>query len=195
MFSVNLSGRSIGSQTFHKFLQEILQKSSINKSALCFEITETSVVENVEKSVEFINSIKRIGAKFSLDDFGTGLSSFSYLKRFPVDYLKIDGEFVRDIIENDTSFVFVRSMTEVGHSLDMKVIAEFVESDTMFDRLREANIDYIQGYHVGRPVPIETLELDVGKSKKSKSRPKSKPKTKTKAKAKAKTKTKTKARQ
>ncbi len=195
MFSVNLSGRSIGSQTFHKFLQEILQKSSINKSALCFEITETSVVENVEKSVEFINSIKRIGAKFSLDDFGTGLSSFSYLKRFPVDYLKIDGEFVRDIIENDTSFVFVRSMTEVGHSLDMKVIAEFVESDTMFDRLREANIDYIQGYHVGRPVPIETLELDTGKSKKSKSRPKSKPKTKTKAKAKAKTKTKTKARQ
>jgi len=193
MFSVNLSGRSIGSQTFHKFLQEILQKSSINKSTLCFEITETSVVENVEKSVEFINSIKRLGAKFSLDDFGTGLSSFSYLKRFPVDYLKIDGEFVRDIIENDTSFVFVRSMTEVGHSLDMKVIAEFVESDTMFSRLREANIDYIQGYYVGRPVPIETLELDTGKSKKAKSRPKSKPKTKTKAKAKTKTKTKTKA--
>ena len=191
MFSVNLSGRSIGSHTFHKFLQEILQNSSIKKSGLCFEITETSVVENVEKSVEFINSIKRIGAKFSLDDFGTGLSSFSYLKRFPVDFLKIDGEFVRDIMENDTSFVFVRSMTEVGHSLDMKVIAEFVESDTMFGRLREANVDYIQGYQVGRPVPIETLELDTGKSKKSKSRPKSKPKTKTKAKAKAKTKTRT----
>ena len=159
MYSINLSGRSIGSQTFHKFLHESLQKSGIDKSTLCFEITETAVVENVEKSVEFINSIKKLGAKFSLDDFGTGLSSFSYLKRFPVDYLKIDGEFVRDIIENDTSFVFVRSMTEVGHSLDMKVIAEFVESDTMFDRLREANIDYIQGYHVGKPVPIETLEL------------------------------------
>ena len=186
MFSVNLSGRSIGSQTFHKFLKEILQKSSINKSALCFEITETSVVENVEKSVEFINSIKRIGAKFSLDDFGIGLSSFSYLKRFPVDYLKIDGEFVRDIIENDTSFVFVRSMSEVGHSLDMKVIAEFVESDAMFGRLREANIDYIQGYYVGRPVPIESLVLDIDKSKKSKSRPKSKPKTIAKAKSKAK---------
>ena len=148
-------------------------------------------MENVEKSVEFINSIKRIGAKFSLDDFGTGLSSFSYLKRFPVDYLKIDGEFVRDIIENDTSFVFVRSMTEVGHSLDMKVIAEFVESDTMFSKLREANIDYIQGYHVGRPVPIETLEPDAGKSKKS--RPKSKPKAKSKAKSKAKAITKKKA--
>lgn len=159
MFSVNLSGRSIGSSTFHKFLQESLQQSDIETSNLCFEITETSVVENVEKSVEFINSIKQLGVKFSLDDFGTGLSSFSYLKRFPVDYLKIDGEFVRDIINDDTSFVFVRSMAEVGHSLNMKVIAEFVESDTMFDRLREANIDFIQGYHVGRPVPIESLEL------------------------------------
>jgi len=159
MFSVNLSGRSIGSQTFHKYLHEKLQQSDIDKSALCFEITETSVVENIEKSVDFINSIKQLGVKFSLDDFGTGLSSFSYLKRFPVDYLKIDGEFIRDIIENETSFVFVRSMTEVGHSLDMKVIAEFVESDTMYDRLREANIDYIQGYHVGKPVAIETLKL------------------------------------
>lgn len=170
MFSVNLSGRSIGSPTFHKFLQESLQQSDIKTSTLCFEITETSVVENVEKSVEFINSIKKLGAKFSLDDFGTGLSSFSYLKRFPVDYLKIDGEFVRDIIKDDTSFVFVRSMAEVGHSLDMKVIAEFVESDTMFDRLREANIDFIQGYHVGRPVPIESLELNTGKTKQSKAK-------------------------
>jgi len=186
MFSVNLSGRSLGSQTFHKFLHESLQQSDIKKSALCFEITETSVVENVEKSVEFINSIKRLGAKFSLDDFGTGLSSFSYLKRFPVDFLKIDGEFVRDIIDNDTSFVFVRSMAEVGHSLDMKVIAEFVESDTMFDRLREANIDYIQGYYVGKPAPIESLELKTAVVKKTKSKPKPKPKTKAKKKAKAK---------
>jgi len=162
MFSVNLSGRSIGSQTFHRYLEEKLALSDIRKSALCFEITETSVVENVEKSVDFINSIKQLGVKFSLDDFGTGLSSFSYLKRFPVDFLKIDGEFIRDIIENETSFVFVRSMTEVGHSLDMKVIAEFVESDTMYDRLREANIDYIQGYHVGKPVAIESLELSAG---------------------------------
>lgn len=157
LFSVNLSGRSIGSQTFHKFLRESLGKSGIDISQLCFEITETAVVNNVEKSVEFINSIKQLGAKFSLDDFGTGLSSFSYLKQFPVDYLKIDGKFVRDIIEDDKSYVFVRSMTEVGHCLDMKVIAEFVDSDTMFNKLREANVDYIQGYQVGRPVSIHTL--------------------------------------
>jgi EAL domain-containing protein (putative c-di-GMP-specific phosphodiesterase class I) len=161
MFSINLSGRSIGSQTFHKYLHQSLTESSIDTSLLCFEITETAVVDNVERSVEFINSIKQLGVKFSLDDFGTGLSSFSYLKQFPVDFLKIDGEFVRDIIEDDKSFVFVRSMTEVGHCLDMKVIAEFVESDTMFDKLREANVDYIQGYTVGKPVAIETLlEID-----------------------------------
>jgi diguanylate cyclase (GGDEF)-like protein/PAS domain S-box-containing protein len=157
MFSINLSGRSIGSQTFHKFLRDSLTVSSINMSSLCFEITETAVVDNVERSVEFINSIKELGVKFSLDDFGSGLSSFSYLKQFPVDYLKIDGEFVRDILEDDKSFVFVRSMTEVGHALGMEVIAEFVESDTMFDKLREANVDYIQGYTVGKPVSIETL--------------------------------------
>jgi EAL domain-containing protein (putative c-di-GMP-specific phosphodiesterase class I) len=166
MFSINLSGRSISSQTFHNFLRETLIASNVDMRALCFEITETAVVDNVERSVEFINSIKQLGVRFSLDDFGTGLSSFSYLKQFPVDYLKIDGEFVRDITNDDKSYVFVRSMTEVGHCLDMKVIAEFVESDTMFDKLREANVDYAQGYTVGRPVSIDTLvELERVKHK------------------------------
>ena len=113
------------------------------------------------------DSIKKLGVKFSLDDFGTGLSSFSYLKQFPVDFLKIDGEFVRDIIEDDKSYVFVRSMTEVGHCLNMEVIAEFVESDTMFEKLREANVDYVQGYTVGRPVAIQTL-LEFGSPDKDK---------------------------
>lgn len=157
LFSMNLSGRSIGSPTFHKFLKRELEESDIDKTALCFEITETSVVDNMKQSVEFINSIKNLGVRFSLDDFGTGLSSFSYLKQFPVDYLKIDGEFIRDIIEDDASFVFVRSMSEVGHCLEMKVIAEYVESDEMFDKLRAANIDFIQGYTVGRPVDIQSL--------------------------------------
>ena len=157
MFSINLSGRSISSESFHEFLHEALGAARFNLSALCFEITETAMVDNVERAVDMINAIRQLGVRFSLDDFGTGLSSFSYLKQFPVDYLKIDGSFVRDIIEDDKSFVFVRSMTEVGHSLDMKVIAEFVESDTMFDKLREANVDFVQGYTVGKPVPIDSL--------------------------------------
>lgn len=157
MFSVNLSGRSIGSDTFHRFLHENLADSGLDLGSLCFEISEAAAVDNIDKSVEFITSIRKFGARISLDDFGTGLSSFSYLKQFPADYLKIDGEFIRDIIDDDKSFVFVRSMTELGHCLGMKVIAEFVESDSMFDRLRDANVDYIQGYTVGKPVDIQTL--------------------------------------
>ena len=157
MFSINLSGRSMGSQTFHKFLQQSLEQTEVDKTALCFEITETAVSGNVQESIKFINSIRQLGAKFSIDDFGTGQSSFSDLKQFPVDYLKIDGDIVRHINDDDTNFVFVRSMAEVGHSLGMKVIAEHVESDTLFDRLREANIDYIQGDTVGEPVEIQSL--------------------------------------
>ncbi len=158
VLSVNLSGRSLGSRSFHKFLYESLNDSELNLDQLVFEITETAVINNIENSVDFIESIKKLGVRFSLDDFGTGLSSFSYLKQFPVDYLKIDGEFVRDINDDDKSYVFVRSITEVGHCLDMKVIAEFVESDTMFDKLREAQVDYVQGYTIGKPVALESLE-------------------------------------
>ncbi len=157
MFSINLSGRSMGSQKFHKFLQKSLEETEIDKTTLCFEITETAVSGNVQEAVDFIKSIRRLGAKFSIDDFGTGQSSFIDLKQFPVDYLKIDGGIVREINEDDTNFVFVRSMAEVGHSLGMKVIAEYVESDTLFDKLREANIDYIQGYSIGEPVNIEAI--------------------------------------
>lgn len=157
MFSINLSGRSMGSQTFHRFLHKSLEQTEIDKSTLCFEITETAVSGNVQESVEFIKSIRLLGAKFSIDDFGTGLSSFSDLKQLPVDYLKIDGDIVREINDDDTNYVFVRSMTEVGHSLGMKVIAEYVESDTLCDKLREAKVDYIQGHSVGLPVDIQSL--------------------------------------
>ncbi len=159
MFSINLSGRSMGSQTFHNFLQQSLEQTEVDKTTLCFEITETAVSGNVKESIEFINSIRRLGAKFSIDDFGTGLSSFSDLKQFPVEYLKIDGDIVREINEDDTNFVFLRSMTEVGHSLGMKVIAEQVESGDLIDKLREANIDFIQGHTIGLPVEIQSLVL------------------------------------
>ena len=157
MFSINLSGRSMGSKTFHKFLQQSLEQTEVDNTTLCFEITETSVSGNAQESVDFINSIRKLGAKFSIDDYGTGPSSFNDLKRFPVDYLKIDGDIVREINQDDTNFVFVRSMAEVGHSLGMKVIAEYVESDTLFDKLREANIDYMQGNTIGEPVEIQSI--------------------------------------
>ncbi len=158
-FSINLSGRSIGSTSFHRFLVQLLEHESVDVTSLCFEITETAAVKDVEKSIEFIRIVKQLGAKFSLDDFGSGLSSFTYLKQFPVDYLKIDGVFIKDILHDAQSYDFVRSITEVGHCLGMKVIAEFVESKNMFHTLREAKVDYLQGYTIGKPAPIELLEL------------------------------------
>lgn len=158
-FSINLSGRSIGSTSFHRFLVQLLESEAVDVTSLCFEITETAAVKDVEKSIEFIRIIKNLGAKFSLDDFGSGLSSFTYLKQFPVDYLKIDGVFIKDILHDAQSYDFVRSITEVGHCLGMKVIAEFVESKNMFHTLREAKVDYLQGYTIGKPAPIELLEL------------------------------------
>ncbi len=158
-FSINLSGRSIGSLSFHRFLEQLLQTELVDPRRLCFEITETAAVKDVEKSIEFIRIIKKLGAKFSLDDFGSGLSSFTYLKQFPVDYLKIDGVFIKDILHDAQSYDFVRSITEVGHCLGMKVIAEFVESRNMFHMLREAKVDYLQGYTIGEPEPIELIDL------------------------------------
>jgi len=161
-FSINLSGRSIGSVSFHRFLEQLLQTELVDPRQLCFEITETAAVKDVEKSIEFIRIIKNLGSKFSLDDFGSGLSSFTYLKQFPVDYLKIDGVFIKDILHDAQSYDFVRSITEVGHCLGMKVIAEFVESKNMFHMLREAKVDYLQGYTIGEPEPIELIDLQKG---------------------------------
>lgn len=159
IFSINLSGRSIGSISFQRFLEQLLQTDLIDPRRLCFEITETAAVKDVERSIEFIKMIKNLGARFSLDDFGSGLSSFIYLKQFPVDFLKIDGVFIKDILHDAQSYDFVRSITEVGHCLGMKVIAEFVESKNMYHMLREAKVDYLQGYTIGEPGPIELIEL------------------------------------
>lgn len=162
-FSINLSGRSVGSPSFHLFLEQMLKTDLVDPSCLCFEITETAAIKDVEQSIDFIKVIKGLGAKFSLDDFGSGLSSFTYLKQFPVDYLKIDGVFIRDILYDAQSYDFVRSITEVGHCLGMKVIAEFVESKHMYHMLREARVDYLQGYTIGEPEPIESLDLQLQK--------------------------------
>jgi len=156
-FSINISGRSLGDRDFQVYLEDILKTTHIDTTALCFEITETAIVADVMRSVEFIKSIKALGVKFSLDDFGSGLSSFAYLKQFPVDYLKIDGMFVKDIVAEPTNYVFVRSMAEVGHCLGMKVIAEFVETEELYHSLRQAKVDFIQGWAVGKPRPISSL--------------------------------------
>ena len=122
-------------------------------------MTETAAIGNLSYATKFINQLKEHGCLFSLDDFGSGLSSFAYLKNLPVDYLKIDGLFVKDIIDDKVDLAMVKSINEVGHVMGKKTIAEFVENEQIFLLLNELGVDYAQGYGIGKPVPLDELKL------------------------------------
>jgi diguanylate cyclase (GGDEF)-like protein/PAS domain S-box-containing protein len=151
MCAINLSGQSLGDDKFLPFVIEQFQKSGIDPTKICFEITETAAVASFSQASRFIKSLKELGCKFSLDDFGTGLSSFGYLKHFPVDYLKIDGSFVRGIVTDPIDREMVRSINEIGHLTGKLVIAEFAENQEIIDLLRNLGIDYAQGYGIAQP--------------------------------------------
>ncbi len=158
-FSINVSGHSINDETFPDFVLEQFSKSQAPTSKVCFEITETAAIANLDNAVDFMNRMKIIGCQFSLDDFGTGLSSYSYLRNLPVDFVKIDGVFVRDIANNPGDFAVVRSINEIGHYMGKKTIAEYVEDEAVLDRLREIGVDYAQGYQIAKPLPLEDLRI------------------------------------
>ncbi len=151
VFSINLSGHTVCDEVFLDFLVERIESSSIDNERLCFEVTETSAIENIEKAIAFISEIRNLGCSFSLDDFGTGFSSYEYLKRLPVDHLKIDGVFVKNIVNSPDDYAVVKSITEIGHYMGKKIIAEFVESDEIRDLLKEIGVDYAQGFGVDKP--------------------------------------------
>lgn len=151
MCAINLSGQSLGDDKFLPYVIEQLSKSGLDASRICFEITETSAVGNISQANRFIRSLKALGCKFSLDDFGTGLSSFNYLKNFPVDYLKIDGSFVRGILHDNIDRAMVSSITEIGHLTGKLVIAEFAESTEIIQMLTTLGVDYAQGYGIAQP--------------------------------------------
>lgn len=155
--AINLSGQSIANDEFLEFLMTEIDNHRIPWHKLCFEVTETAAVSSIEKARHFINTLKQRGARFSLDDFGSGLSSFAYLKELPVDYLKIDGAFVKDMLEDRIDAAMVRSISDVGRAMQLRTIAEFVEDLAVVEALREAKVDYAQGYGICKPMPIEEL--------------------------------------
>jgi diguanylate cyclase (GGDEF)-like protein/PAS domain S-box-containing protein len=155
--SVNLSGRSLTNEKFLEFIFDIFKQTGIPAKKVCFEITETAAVSNMASAISFVESLKEIGCQFALDDFGSGISSFGYLKNLPVDYLKIDGMFVKDIVKDPIDFAMVKSINEVGQVMGMKTIAEFVENDEIKMKLKTIGVDFGQGYGLGRPKPIEDL--------------------------------------
>ena len=154
---INLSGGTLADDAFLEFVIGQFSKTKIAPDRICFEITETAAITNLTSAMRFIDALKRVGCHFSLDDFGSGLSSLAYLKNFPVDYLKIDGAFVKDIATDPIDFAMVKAINEIGHVMGKKTIAEFVENETIITKLREIGVDFYQGYGVGRPRPIENL--------------------------------------
>jgi diguanylate cyclase (GGDEF)-like protein/PAS domain S-box-containing protein len=151
MCSINLSGQSLGDDKFLPFVIDQFQRSGIDSSRICFEITETAAVASFSQANRFIQALKELGCKFALDDFGTGLSSFGYLKHFPVDYLKIDGSFVREILHDPIDREMVRSINEIGHLTGKQTIAEFAENAEIIQMLTDIGVDFAQGYGIAQP--------------------------------------------
>lgn len=154
MISINLSGDSLSDPLLLDFLKQQFAGYGIDPQVICFEVTETAAIANLEQANVLIRALKNMGCRFSLDDFGSGLSSFGYLKNLPVDFLKIDGSFVRDMAQDPTDAAMVEAINSIGHVLGLKTIAEWVEDQETLDVLRRIGVDYAQGYHFGRAEPL-----------------------------------------
>ena len=154
LYTINLSGASISNNQFMRFLIEQFSRYKVPPQTIGFEITETAAIANFEQARYFMGELKKIGCCFALDDFGSGLSSFAYLMNLPVDYLKIDGAFVKNISHNLISQALVEGFNGIAHAMNLETIAEFVEDETILEKLREIGVDYAQGYGIARPVPI-----------------------------------------
>jgi len=152
--SINVSGVTLNDETSLDFIREVLTKSSIKPERISFEITETAAIRNIMKTQAFMEELREWGCQFALDDFGSGLSSLNYLKRLPVDYLKIDGSFVRDLTKDEGSHVMVMSIQQMANGLGIETVAEGVEDRRTLNSLKKLDIDYVQGFAIGKPAPI-----------------------------------------
>ena len=139
---------------FLHFLENEFRRGGFPASKVCFELTETAAVASLHYTADFIRSLRRFECRFALDDFGTGFSSYAYLQSFPVDYLKIDGIFIRDIDANLTNYAMVKSITELGHYLGIEIIAECIENQAAADAVDELGVQWLQGWHVEKPRPL-----------------------------------------
>ncbi len=161
MFAINVSGQSLDDEEFLDFVMGKLHSSAVPPEMICFEITETVAATNLAMVQRFISVLRGMGCRFALDDFGRGISSFAYLKNLKVDYLKIDGMFVKDIVNDEIGHAMVESINHIGHIMGMQTIAEFVESQDVLEKLIDLGVDHVQGYQLGRPRPMLPAYRDV----------------------------------
>ncbi len=157
VFSINLSGTSLGDKSLLGFIREQLAVYAIPPTSICFEITETSAIVNLKNTIQLFTALRKLGCSFALDDFGSGMSSFTYLKNFEVDFLKIDGAFVKEMHINKIDHAMVRSIHSVAEAMNIKTVAEFVENEAILKELKPIGVHYGQGMHLGSPVSIKKL--------------------------------------
>jgi diguanylate cyclase (GGDEF)-like protein/PAS domain S-box-containing protein len=165
---INVSGMTLNDDSFLDFVKGLFIDYNVPPQNICIEITETSAIANLNQAIHFINELKTLGCKFSLDDFGSGLSSFKYLKHLPIDYLKIDGSFVKNIMNNSFDSAIVATINEIGHLMGIKTVAEFVETKEIFEKLHMLKVDFAQGYWIAMPRPLEeSLQKNMKKNNKN----------------------------
>jgi EAL domain-containing protein (putative c-di-GMP-specific phosphodiesterase class I) len=136
---------------------QYIDESKVSPERICFEITETAMISNLNSAKRFVSTLRGFGCKMALDDFGSGLSSFSYLKNLPVNYLKIDGDFVRNMDSDEINAAMVESIIQVGHKMGLEIIAEYVENDAILEKLKTMGANYAQGYGIAKPKPLEDI--------------------------------------
>lgn len=164
IFAINLSGHSLAEDAFLETLVESISQSGIHPERLCFEITETAAISNLQQAHKFITKLKQLGCQFALDDFGSGLSSFAYLKNLPVDFLKIDGSFVKDILLDDTDLAMVEAINQIGHIMGLKTIAEYVEDEDIMNKVVALGVDFAQGFAEHMPEPLQNYSSPASRS-------------------------------
>jgi diguanylate cyclase (GGDEF)-like protein len=157
VFCINLSGQSFSNPGFQAFIMDEIREADVPPQNICFEVTETVAISHIDDAINFMTALRKFGCSFSLDDFGAGLSSFGYLKVLPVDYLKIDGSFVREVTSDEISRSMVDAICQIGKTMDLAIVAEFVEDQKTQDVLREIGVDYVQGYGVGKPTFFDEI--------------------------------------
>jgi EAL domain-containing protein (putative c-di-GMP-specific phosphodiesterase class I) len=155
--SINLSGASINQEDTSAYILQQLEIYQLDPTRICFEITETAAISNLTRAYRLMHDLKGVGFCFALDDFGSGVSSFNYLKNLPVDFLKIDGSFVRDMLTDSVDEAMVEMINQIGHVMGIRTIAEYVESEEVLQILTRKGIDFAQGYHLHRPAPMRSI--------------------------------------
>jgi EAL domain-containing protein (putative c-di-GMP-specific phosphodiesterase class I) len=154
---INLSGRSVGDPRLTAEVESLIEQYAVNPEQLTFEITETALIGNLSEARHFADRVRDLGCQLALDDFGSGYASFKYLRLFPIDLVKIDGEYVVDLVRNPEDQVLVRALVQVCQAYGIHTVAEYVQDDATLRMLREFGVDFVQGYLIGRPAPVEEL--------------------------------------